>query len=224
MRFMADHGMLATDFDSIIHNWAVHGLNYYATAQLTWNPHRTADEILDSYCQPGFGAGAAFVQRYFLRVQEVTASQDPTWKPEAIGELRGLLDAAERASGDDETVRARIAFLRMGLNFTELQMTLDALNDQAAAKDPAFDRRRAERLLELNYVTLRDIVQNHNLALHAPYLMWASGDFAHRMPIHGRDYRPPRERLERVDSRKLSLTGRENSLDEMLVALGLDAD
>jgi hypothetical protein len=223
MRFMADRGMLATDFDSIIHNWAVHGLNYYATVRLTWNPHLTADEILDSYCQPGFGAGAALVKQYFLRVQEATSSQEPTYTPETLRELRGVLDAAERAAGDDETIRARIAFLRMGLNFTELQVTLETLNDQAAARDAAFDRQRADQLLELNYVTLRDIVRNHNLVLHAPYLMWASGDFARRRPIRGRDYRPPRERLEQVDGRNLSLTGRENSLDAMIRALGLDA-
>ena len=223
MRFMADRGMLATDFDSILHHWAVHGLNYYATARLTWDPHRTADEILDGYCQPGFGAGAGSVKRYFLRVQEITSSQDPTYTPERIGELRGLLDLAERAASDDETVCARIAFLRMGLNFTELQATLDALNDRAA-KDPALDRARANRLLDLNYVTLRDIAWNHNLVLHAPYLMWASGDFAHRTPIGGRNYRPPHERLEHVERGNLSLTGRENSLDAMLRAFGLDTD
>jgi hypothetical protein len=152
MRFMADRGMAATDFDSIIHNWAVHGLNYYATARLTWNPQLTADEILDSYCQPGFGAGAAFIKQYFLAAQQLTASPEPSFTPDSLRQLRSQLDAAEHAAGGDEPVRARIAFLRMGLNFTELQVTLDALNDQAAAKDPAFDRGRAEQLLELNYL------------------------------------------------------------------------
>jgi hypothetical protein len=222
MRFMADRGMAATDFDSIIHNWAVHGLNYYATARLTWNPQLTADEILDSYCQPGFGAGAAFIKQYFLAAQQFTASPEPSFTPDALRQLRSLLDAAEHAAGDEEPVRARIAFLRMGLNFTELQATLDARNDQAAAKDPAFDRGHAEQLLELNYLTLRDIVRNHHLAVHAPYLMWASGGFARWSPVGGRGYRVPRERLEQVEQAGLRLTGRENSLDEMILALGLD--
>jgi len=222
MRFMADRGMLATDFDSIIHNWAVHGLNYYATARLTWNPYLTVDEILDSYCNPGFGAGAPSIKRYFLRAQEVTSTSDQTFTPETIRELRGLLDAADRAAGDDEAVRARIAFLRMGLNFTDLQMALDALNDQAAEKKTDVDQQRAAQLLEVNYFTLRDFVLNHNLVVHAPYLMWASGDFARWSAIGGRNYRPSRERIEHVEEDRFSLTGRENSLDEMRAALGLN--
>jgi hypothetical protein len=108
----------------------------------------------------------------------------------------------------------------MGLNFTELQVTLDALNDQAA-NDPAFDRQRAARLLELNYLTLRDIARNHHWAVHAPYLMWASGDFARWSPIRGRGFRPSGERLRQAEERQLHLTGRENSLGEMMTALGL---
>lgn len=222
MRFMADRGMLATDFDSIIHNWAVHGLNYYATARLTWNPYLTADEILDSYCQPGFGAGAASVRRYFLRAQEVTSTPDASCNPAALRELRALLDEADQGCGDDESSRARIAFLRMGLNFTELQVTLDAFNDQATNKLPGVDHARVERLLELNYLTLRDIALNNNLAIHAPHLMWATGDYARWSPIRGRGYRPPAERLAQMAAGDFRLTGRENSLDEMLTALGLD--
>ncbi len=222
MRFMADRGMLATDFDSIIHNWAVHGLNYYATARLTWNPYLTADEILDSYCQPGFGAGAASVRRYFLRAQRSPPRPTRRSPRQTLRELRSLLDAADRACDDDEAGRARIAFLRMGLNFTELQVTLDSFNDQAANKAAALDRQRVERLLELNYLTLRDIARNHNLAVHTPHLMWASGDFARWSPIRGRGYRPTPERLAQVDAGNFRLTGRENSLDEMLAAVGLD--
>ncbi len=222
MRFMADHGMLATDFDSVLHHWSVHGLNYYAAARLNWNPHLTADEILDSYCKPAFGAGADSVERYFLRIQEITADPERTFDPEALSELRGLLDAAEQAAGSEDDVRARVAFLRMGLNFTELQATLDRLNDQAAEKDPALNRPRASQLLELNYMTLRDVAQNHNLLLHAANLLWATSDFARWSPIRGRGYRPHPARLKQVADGGFSLTGREAGLDDMLTSLGLD--
>lgn len=222
MRFMAERGMAATDFDSIIHHWAVQGLNYYAAARLNWNPQLTPEEILDSYCQPGFGGGAAWVKRYFLAVEQITSSAERTFSPESLGQLRSLLDAAERAAGDDDPVRARIAFLRMGLNFTELQATLDALNEQATAKAPSFDRSRAEQLLELNYLTLRDLVRNHHFAVHAPALMYASGGFARWSPIRGRDFRVTPERLQQLERATPGLTGRENSLDEMLLAFGLD--
>ena len=101
-------------------------------------------------------------------------------------------------------------------------MTLGAFNDQATSQAPALDRQRVERLLELNYLTLRDVARNHNLAVHTPHLMWATGDFARWSPIGGRGYRPRSERLAQVDDGNFRLTGRENSLDEMLTALGLD--
>lgn len=223
MSFFADRGMLATDFDSVIDYWSLHGLNYYATARLNWNPHLTADEILDSYCRPGFGAGAEHVKRYFERVQELSAAAPmPEYDPSTLRQLRDLLDQADRAAEGDESVRDRIAFLRMGLNFTELQATLDALSSRAAAKsDPPPDRRQTEWLLDLNYLMLRDMTRSNPLVLNAPYLMQASGDFARRSPIGGRGYRPSPQRLKDFDSGNFALTGRENSLAEMGAALGL---
>ena len=222
MQFMADRGMLATDFDSILHHWSIHGLNYYAAARLNWNPHLTADEILDSYCRPGFGEAAEWVRRYFLEVQRITAEEERTYDAGALGRLRGLLDGAGRAAAADADVQARIAFLRMGLNFTELQASLDALSRQAAEKDPAYDARRADQLLELNYIALRDVALHHNLAVNAANLLWATADFARWSPIGGRGYRPPSARLEQVAEGGFRLTGREAGLDEMRTALGLD--
>ena len=202
MRFMADNGTLATDFDSVIHNWAVHGLNYYAAARLNWNPYLTADEILDDYCTSGFGEGAAAARRYFLKIQEIAADGKKTYTPEVIRQLRGFLNEADRAAGDDETVRSRIAFLRLGLNFTDLQMTINRIVEQAKAKDPAFDPKRARQLLLLNYFVLRDIVRNHHLAINACYLMWGNGNCAAWSPIKGRGFRPEKEVFARVEAAK----------------------
>ena len=224
MKFMADNGTLATDFDSVIHNWAVHGLNYYAAARLNWNPHLTAQEILDDYCQSGFSRGAEAAKRYFLKIQEIADDDEKTYTPEAVRQLRGYLNEADGAAGDDETVRSRVAFLRIGLNVTDLHMTLNRMVDQAKedGKDPALDLGRAQRLLELNYFVLRDIVRNHHLALNASYLVWGNGDFAAWSPIKGRSFRPEKESLERVEAAKHTLTGKEDGIEEMLAAFGLD--
>ena len=222
MSFMADNGTLATDFDSVIHNWAVHGLNYYAAARLNWNPHLTAQEILDDYCESGFSEGAGGVKRYFLKIQEIAGDEEKTYTPEAIRQLREYLNEADRAVGDDETICSRIAFLRIGLNVTDLHMTLNRMVDQAKEKDPALDLGRARQLLELNYFMLRDIVRNHHLAVNASYLVWGNGDFAAWSPIKGRSFRPEKELLERVEAAKHTLTGKEDSIEEMLAAFGLD--
>lgn len=221
MKFMADNGTLATDFDSVIHNWAVHGVNYYTAARLNWNPRLTAQEILDDYCQSGFAKGAEGVKRYFLKIQEIAADDEKTYTPEVIQELRGCLNEADRAAGDDENVRSRIAFLRTGLNFTDVQMTINRMVEQAKEKAPELDRGRAQRLLALNYVMLRDMVRNHHLAINANYLMWGNGDYAAWSPVKGRGFRPERELLERVEAERRTLTGREDSIQEMLAAFGL---
>jgi len=222
MSFMADNGTLATDFDSVIHNWAVHGLNYYAAARLNWNPYLTAQEILDDYCQSGFSEGAGGVKRYFLKIQEIAGDEEKTYAPEVIQQLRRFLKEADRAAGNDETIRSRIAFLRIGLNVTDLHMTLNRMVDQAKEKDPALDLDRAQRLLALNYFMLRDIVRNHHLAVNASYLVWGNGDFAAWSPIKGRSFRPEKESLVRVEAAKHTLTGKEDSIAETLAAFGLD--
>lgn len=219
MRALAEGGMTATDFDSIIHNWAVHGLNYYAAARLCWDPRRTAEEIIGDYCRCGFAAAAEHVQRYFLRIQEITLRQNRQFSDEAVAALRACLDDAGRAARGDETILARLDFLRLGLNFTELQLALDRMAEAAAAGKPA-DRSRARQLMDLNYLVLRDIVRHHHLAVNAAYLMWGSGNYAKWRPL-GWNGRPSEGLLDQPGQPARSLTGRENSIAEMLQVMGL---
>jgi len=219
MRVLADGGMTATDFDSIIHNWAVHGLNYYATARLCWDPHRSADEIIGDYCRSGFGTAAEPVRRYIVRVQDITLRQNRQFTEEAIAQLRACLNDADRAAREDEPVRARIGFLRLGLNFTELQLAVDRMAEASAAGTPV-DRSRARQLMDLNYLVLRDIVRHHNMAVNAAYLMWGSGNYAKWRPL-GWNGKPSEGLLDRPGESERRLTGRENSIAEMMKAMGL---
>jgi hypothetical protein len=52
--------------------------------------------------------------------------------------------------------------------------------------------------------------------------MWGNGDYAAWSPIKGRGFRPEKKLLERGESAKCTLTGKEDSIDEMLAAFGLD--
>ena len=220
MAFMAEHGCLATDFDSIVHNWAVHGLNYYAAARLNWEPFLPADDILDQYCSPGFGPGADRVKQYFLVVQEVTDDPGRTFDRSVVAQLRALLNAADLAAANDGATRNRIRFLRLGLNFTDLQCTLDRMVPLATARDPAYDPERARRLLTLNYIAFQDLARNHNTAVH-PYLLWANGDYANWAPIGGRAFRPAQELLDTRGRAPFTLTGAEDSFEEMMMSLGI---
>ena len=245
MKYLADNGVLATDFDAVLHSWAADGINYYAVARLNWNPYLTGREIIDDYCDHGFGKAAPSVKRYFIRLQEVappvlaemTNRTQVSVYPWAMPELRRFLNDADRVVGDDETIRSRIAFIRYALNFLDLQLALNKMVEQANLKDSAkvfrhnrsvkredSDPARVRRLLELNYLTMRDIVRNHNLAINVTYLMYSSNDYSHWAPIGGHEFRPAKELIERVDAAKLTLTGHENNIEEMLAVFGLDKE
>jgi len=135
-RHIAHNKCVGTDFDSCIHHWATQGLNYYVLAKLHWNPDLDVDEVIDDYCSSGFQSASAQVKKYLLRVERLTdqtaakereksetRSIDVTepYTPQVIAELRALLDDADKSAGNNAMVRRRIAFLRLGLDFTELQ-------------------------------------------------------------------------------------------------------
>jgi len=135
-QYLAHHEMLGTDFDSCVHHWATQGLNYYVLAKLQWNPELDVDEIIDDYCSSGFGPAAGLTKQYFLRVEELTdeiaakhrdvlrsKEIDVTtpYTPEVLSELNSLLDEAERRARGNEDVVRRIAFLRRGLAWTDVQ-------------------------------------------------------------------------------------------------------
>jgi len=159
IRFCADRGMLVTDFDGCLHNWAIDGLNYYVLANLLWDPQTDIDRVIDEYCQAGFGPAANQVRVFFDRIEAVTTAFAATEayegrkaNPEVLAgvytdgllqELSELLDQAERAAADHDDVLARIDFLRQPLAFAKLKR--DYVLARAAGDRQAADRVAAER-------------------------------------------------------------------------------
>lgn len=229
MRFFADAGIVQTDFDSINHYWSTLGVSFYAAARLVWEPYLSADQIIADFARHGFGDGAPDIEQYIHRVEALTKAgvnrgfqtvEDRRYTPGVLAELRDLLNRAEQAA-DDSAISDRVAFLRMGLNYTELHETLDELAWRASDGQDVDDE-RVQQLIDLNALMLRDIILNHNLAINAPSVVWGSGTFAHLSSIGGRTVQPSDEAmLQRIDDPGYGLTGREDSLDEMLVAFGL---
>ncbi len=226
MRTFADVGIRQTDFDSIMNNWATAGLSYYAAARLNWNPRLTADEIIRDYSVRGFGPAAEPVAQYFSRIESLSrkgikgshaAPEDYVYTPETTAELRGLLNAADAASGGDAEIRARIAFLRMGLNYTELHERLDDMARRAQASEPGLDRTSARQWLDLNYLLMMDIMIGQEMAVNVPAITWGSGGFAKWRPLP-----PPPAGLskpaltDRLRDPACRQTGREDSLEALL--------
>ena len=132
--FKRNH-VVGTDFDCMNEQFAVKGLIWYMAAKAPRNPDALSyDDLLDDYCRAGFGAAAAEVRAYFDALEKMcdaaaalasggrasssagnldgNAAYVLSFDPDA---LERILAAAEAKAGDDGDVRARIAYLRIGL-------------------------------------------------------------------------------------------------------------
>jgi len=195
--YLAHHGMIGTDFDSCCHNWATQGLNYYVCARLNWNPDLDVNELIDDYCRKGFGPAAESVKAYLMRIEELTdimAEKEmgitEPYTPEVLAELRGYLDAAGAAAGGDPVVRRRIAFLRRGLEFTELQARayrMLALVGKRRLTDG--EKAEAKRLLDERWIMMRRMFTEQPLAVNVAYVCWGEGRRFARLGWSGPDAR-----------------------------------
>lgn len=167
LNYLGQHGVLATDMDSIYNNWATQGLHYYAAARLSWDPAQDFDALLDDYCRTGFGAGADAVKKYFLRIEQGVVPVKiagrgafPQIAPETIVELRAALVAAAKATENDAPSHRRVAFLRAGFEFTVISAEAHRLTD-SAEKGKA-----AEGVMERRWQLMRALLQQEPLAVN----------------------------------------------------------
>jgi hypothetical protein len=154
--------VLGVDFDSLGHHWATEGLNYYVLVKLIWDADVDVDALVDDYCRSGFGAAAPAVCRYFARLEELTSQvakavpleeqRTLTWpwrlaqvrevySADTLADLAGMLAEAGRlAQADSAEVQNRVQFLREGLRFAELVMSLDKRGVEPARARQQFCR------------------------------------------------------------------------------------
>jgi len=141
-------GMMGGDFDSVQHNWAGQGLNYYVLAKLLWDPTQDIDALIKDYCDVGFGAASSVIQKYFSLLEKLTTqmaqnSVDWDYVSDAVAnrtlyrklhvlvdcftdgnidQLQKLLDEAKTQAGSDEIVLQRIEFLEQALRYARAEV------------------------------------------------------------------------------------------------------
>jgi hypothetical protein len=170
-----------------MHHWATQGLNYYVLAKLHWDPDVDVDVIIDDYCRSGFGLAVEPVKRYLTKIEQLTdnaasaktqpgASRPDVTEPytqQTIAELRALLDEADNAARSDESARKRIAFLRIGLDFTELQAKIYRYLRRDAEKRLSADERvDVQRLLDEKWLMMRELFQREHFAVNVSAMCW----------------------------------------------------
>lgn len=174
-RYLADHSMMGTDFDSCCHNWATQGLNYYVVARLHWNPAQDVDALVDDYCKAGFGPAAKAVRRYLdgleALMDEAAIKKEKTttvFNAKALAKLRKELEQARRDAGADAIIAKRIGFLEVGLRWTEIEVKAHAfLADPAKA-----DKAASKKILDDRYAFMRRVFREEPLALNVAYISW----------------------------------------------------
>jgi hypothetical protein len=222
-KLVAD-GAVASDIDSLIGHWSTHGFTYYAAAKLNWDPSLTYEAILDDYCTGGFGPAAGPVKAYLKLAEEATPDKDgrpAAATPETIQKLRALLAQADTAAGSDKALKGRIAFLRAGLNHTELFETMSRISNEAK-EGKAHDKVQVRQLMDLVYLSLRDLAISNPNAINIGWVVRGTGYFAPWENVGARNYKPTPELLVKVDEEKRHQTGQEKSLAEMLAAYGIE--
>ena len=171
--YMADHSMLGTDFDSIFNMWSTQSLNYYVIAKLNWNPNENVDDIIDDYCK-GFGKGWKWIRKYWDEVEEITNQGaineklhmlDP-FTPEMIAKLEEYLNKAVEEAEGDKGVIARIAFLRSGLDFTNMQAKAFRMNNRVKA-DRKNEKLKVEsqKVLDEKWTYMRNLFMKYPMSI-----------------------------------------------------------
>jgi hypothetical protein len=187
-RHIAHNRCVGTDFDSCMHHWATQGLNYYVLVRLHWNPDLYIDAVINDYCRSGFGPAAEPIKRYFAKIEQLTdrvaavtqeqrnsARPDVTepYTQQVIGELRRLLDQADEDAESNEEVRRRIRFLRLGLDFTDMQAKIyQFLRLGAEKRLSADEREQAKQLLDEKWLMMRRIFQDEHFAVNVSAMCW----------------------------------------------------
>ncbi|HEY7330930.1 MAG TPA: DUF4838 domain-containing protein, partial [Gemmataceae bacterium] len=174
-RYLADHGMMGTDFDACCHHWATQGLNYYVVARLHWNPEQDVSAIVDDYCQAGFGPAAKSVRRYFDGLEALLdeaaskkAKPITVFHPKALDKLRKELEQARRDAGSDPAIAKRIAFLELGLRWTEIEVRAHKFLTEPAKAD----KEAVKKTLDERFTLMRHIFRETPLALNVAYISW----------------------------------------------------
>ena len=187
-RFMINHSLVGTDFDSCCHNWATQGLNYYVCAKLHWNPQLDVDVLIDDYCRSGFGAGADAVKQYFLRIEQLTDVMATTelnytepYTPSVMDELRSYLNQADAATKHDRDANRRVAFLRSGLDYTDAYAAaFRIIREHEAGGGGRLHPETKQRIrsaLDDNWLVSRDVFENNHLAVNVATVAWGSWNY-----------------------------------------------
>ncbi|MFA5646336.1 MAG: DUF4838 domain-containing protein [Candidatus Ratteibacteria bacterium] len=127
-------------------NFATMAPNYYALTHILWNPSENPEKILDSFYE-AFGPAKKEVRGYFetlekavheewrkrnlaLGYSSVVQAYGYIFSPDLLARAGVFLDKAEKIAEKDQELKAKIAFLKTGFEYTSILSELLTLYDK----------------------------------------------------------------------------------------------
>ena len=160
--YLKDRGFIGLNSE-MCRDFSTHGPNYYLAARMIWDTSLTRDEVLGDYYRAGFGPAADDVAEYYdifeQRLADLGADAAGTGSRN-IGRLPEQFDqptvdrarvALERAytRTDDPTIRERLDFVKIGLDYTDVTCRLMRVCSNLNAAGMSLGIVRATELDEL---------------------------------------------------------------------------
>lgn len=167
LRLVAENNVIALLFDAVWEHWATQGPHYYMLAQMAWNPYANGEAILQDYYQRAFGPAAELLTDYW-ELMDVSSdrivmdgeSARDVWNNAFFGTARAYLDEAdELLAGAPPIYAERVAFVRAGLDYTQLYFETSELIDRLRASKG--QDAEAEAAARANWVKLDKIFSDH---------------------------------------------------------------
>jgi len=158
-RFVTEYNCIGIFVDMVWNHWATQGPIYYMMAQMAWNPRADGRAILEDYYRRAYGPASAELKAYWEMMEQARDRKVDEFPEEGTGYAEvydqkffdrayGLLDdAAKKVAGAPAKYSERIAFTRVGLDYTRLMADLRAAMAkvrQSSGKDAAADKQARE--------------------------------------------------------------------------------
>lgn len=116
--------------------FAINGANLYVLGKVLWNTSTNGDNIVNDFCEHGFGPAAAVIRSYLKAFEErwretksgqnLPRTPEPRiacaslYPPEFIAQRQQQLDQAKQLAAQHSDVLNRIRFIEIGLEYTRL--------------------------------------------------------------------------------------------------------
>lgn len=200
-----EHGMVATDYDSLTGHWATQGPNLYVASRLHVKPKAPADDLLAEY-YAAFGAAGPLVKNYFTYWEDYTTRsgdkinktmvelETSRWRnwakashalypQECFTPADALLKQAADAVKDDEVAFARVKFLQLGLEHAKLCSRVSSqLTLAGSTATPDQIKKSVDEVITFRRANERSGISNFNHLAWLEDLSWKLSEETKQAP------------------------------------------